>query len=201
MSGATIFHLIRHGAHELLDHVLAGRMEGVGLSESGRAEAATIAQSLAARPIVAVVSSPVQRARETAAPIAARLGREVEIEPGFEEIDFGDWTGLGFDVLHAMPAWHAFNSFRGFAPVPGGESMAAAQARALAAIGRLRARYHDGEVAVISHSDVIKAVLAHFLGVPLDLFRRIEVSPASRSVLAVFDSDALVRGVNLPPGV
>lgn len=178
-------------------------MEGVGLSPAGQAEAAAAAEALvvalAGRPVAALVSSPLQRARETAAPIAARLGLEVAVEPGFAEVDFGDWTGARFEALHGQPAWRAFNTFRGFAPIPGGETMLAVQARAVDALLRLRGAWPDAELVVVSHADVVKAILAHLLGVSLDLFRRIEVGPASRSTVVLYDEDAAVECINLPP--
>ncbi len=171
-------------------------MPGVPLSNEGRAQAAVLAGTLAARPIRTVLSSPVQRAQETAAAIAARLGLPVLTDAGLDEIDFGAWTGAAFDDLDGQPAWDTWNRFRGFAPTPGGEAMAAAQARALAAVARAAAG--GGEVVLVSHSDVLKAVLAHFLGMPLDLLHRIELAPASRSVLVLFDDGARVDGMNLP---
>ena len=194
---AATLHLVRHAAHGLLGRVLAGRMPGIGLSGEGRAQAAALADALAARPIRAVLSSPVQRAQETAAPIAARLGLPVLTDPGLDEIDFGAWAGAAFDDLDGQPTWDAWNRFRSFAPTPGGETMAAAQARALAAVARAAAG--GGEAVLVSHSDVLKAVLAHFLATPLDLLHRIELAPASRSVLVLFDGGARVDGINLPP--
>jgi broad specificity phosphatase PhoE len=197
MSGATRFHLIRHASYELLGRVLAGRSGGHSLGPAGRAEAEALASVLGERPVAAVVSSPLERARETAAPIAARHRLAVGIDPDLDEIDFGEWTGLAFDVLHADPAWRRFNVFRSTTPIPGGESMLAAQARGLAAVLRLRAAHPGAEVVAVSHGDIIKAVLAHFLATPLDLMRRIEISPASRSVLVLDAADARIEAVNL----
>ena len=178
MSGGTTFHLIRHGDYGLLGCVLAGRARGHSLSDLGRKQAERVAAALVHRPIAAVVSGPLERTRETAAPLAARCGLEVSVDPDLDEIDFGEWTGMAFDALHALPQWRAFNSFRSTAPIPGGETMLMAQARGMAAVGRLRARFPDAEVAMVSHGDVIKAVLAHFLAVPLDLFARSRSPPA-----------------------
>jgi broad specificity phosphatase PhoE len=194
----TLFHLIRHGAYPLLNQALGGRGNH-GLSEEGRAQAARIARRLADRPIGAVVSSPVQRARETAEPIAALMGLEPRIDPAFTEIDFAAWSGKRFADLADDPAWRSWNSFRGTAGVPGGETMLAVQARALAGLSRLAVRYPDAELAVVSHADVIKAVLTHVLGAPLDLMRRLEISPGSISQLALRADDATVLAINLIP--
>ncbi len=192
----TTFHLVRHAAHALLPHTLAGRMAGVGLSDEGRAQARTLARHLAGRSVAAVVSSPVQRALETAAPVAAALGLPVGIDAGFEEIDFGTWTGRRFDDLAADPAWDAWNCLRSLARCPSGETMHEAQSRALAALGRLRAAHAGQEVVVVSHADVVKAMLAPALGLPLDLLHRLLISPASCSTLVVFDADVQVASVN-----
>ena len=196
---ATTVHLVRHGSHDLLGRVLVGRGP-VSLSATGRAEAEAVAAAAALAGLAAVVSSPQDRALETAAPIARRAGLDVVVDPDLAELDLGAWTGAAFGTLHQDPRWRAFNTFRGSTPVPDGESMLAVQARAVACVLRLRAEYPDAAVAAVSHADVIKAVLAHFLGMPLDLMRRIEVAPASRSVLMLFEEDAVVQAVNLPPG-
>jgi probable phosphoglycerate mutase len=187
---------VRHGAHPLLSHTLAGRMPGVGLSAEGWQQAAALTTRLAGQAVDAVVSSPVQRATETAAPVADRLGLPVTIDPAFEEVDFGRWTGLGFDTLDADPGWHDWNRLRSMAGCPGGETMHAAQSRALEGLRRLRAAYPDQVVLVFSHSDIIKALLAPALGLPLDRLYRLTIDPASISTLVVFDGDVRVDGVN-----
>jgi broad specificity phosphatase PhoE len=200
MSGTT-FHLIRHGDYPLLGRVLAGRIRGHSLSALGLEQASRIATALTGRRLAAVVSGPLERAQETAAPLAECFGLTVVTDPDLDEIDFGQWTGMEFAALHALPQWRAFNSFRSTAPIPGGETMLQAQARAMAAVTRLRTGFPDTDVAMVSHGDVIKAVLAHFLAVPLDLFTRIEIAPGSRSEILASDSDVRILGVNLPPGV
>ena len=195
-AGPTIVHLVRHGAHALLSHVLAGRMPDVALSPEGVAQAEALSNRFAGRDVAAVVSSPIQRARETAAPLAARLGRPVEIDVGWEEIDMGRWTGSAMDVLHADPDWQAWNRMRGLATCPGGEAMHQVQSRALLALQRLRAAHGEAEVVAVSHSDVIKAVLAGVLGWPLDHVHRLSIDPASISTVALFDDFVRVDGVN-----
>jgi probable phosphoglycerate mutase len=200
MSAGTVFHLIRHASYDLLGHVLAGRSPGHSLNETGRTEAVRLADTLATRPVVALISSPVQRARETAVPISARLNLPIAIEPDLDEINFGDWTGRRFDELHPSHEWRVFNQLRSAAQIPGGETMLCAQARAVSAILRLRTAWPEGEIAIVSHGDIVKALLAYFLGVPLDLFRRIEIAPASRSVVRLHAAEVRIEAMNLPAG-
>jgi len=192
---ATTFHLVRHASYALLDNALGGRAPHP-LSEGGRLQAARLANVFAGQAIAAIVSSPVERARETASVLAARLERKLEIEPDFAEIDFGPWTGARFVDLQPDPAWQAWNAFRSSAGVPGGETMLAVQARAVAGIMRLARLHPDADLVVVSHADVVKAVLAHFMGSPLDLLRRFEIAPASISRLMLFEADAKVLAIN-----
>lgn len=197
---ATIFYLVRHAAHGLLGRVLTGRMPGVSLNEDGQAQALRLAAYFSTRPVAAVVSSPLERAQQTAAPIAAALGLAVMTDAGLDEIDFGEWTGMNFDALQGSLAWQAWNQNRGTAPTPGGETMLEALARALRSLTRLRQAYPGCEVVLVSHQDLLKALLMHSLGASLDLMHRVELAPASCSVLRVFgDGSARVDGVNLPP--
>ena len=196
----TLFHLVRHGQYGLIDRALGGRAPGHALSEAGREEAGRVAGALRGRTVAAVVSSPVQRAQETAAPIAAALGLAVETDAALVELDCGEWTGMTFDTLRERPEWHRWNRFRSSAAIPGGETMLAVQARTVAALERLRAVHGDAEVVVVSHADVIKAALLHALGAPLDHMGRLEVGPGSRSVVAWHDETARVLAANLPPG-
>ena len=194
----TVFHLVRHAEHDLLGRVLTGRMPGVPLNERGRAQAGRLARHFAGSAVTAVVSSPLQRAQETAAPIAAALGLEVATDAGLDEIDFGDWTGLTFEALQGAPGWQAWNQFRGTAPTPGGETMLEALGRALRCLAQWRQAAPDGEVVMVGHQDVLRAVLAHSLGAPLDLVHRIELGAGSCSVLRVFaDGGMRVEGTNL----
>lgn len=193
----TLIHLIRHASYDLLGRVLAGRTEGHGLNAVGREEAARVAAVLSARTLAAIATSPLQRARETAEIIAAPHRLEVLEVPGLNEIDFGDWSGTTFEALHRDPAWGLFNRFRATAPIPGGETMLAAQARAVGAAVVLAGRFPEAEIAAVSHGDVIKALIAHALGSPVDFLQRLDIAPASRSVLELGPSSVRVLGVNL----
>jgi probable phosphoglycerate mutase len=197
MTGCMVS-LVRHGHYDLLDRALGGRADHA-LSAEGRAQAARAGEALRRRGIATVFSSPVQRARETAEIIAEAAGAELREEPAFAEVDFGDWTGASFDALQDDLEWRAWNTFRGAARPPGGELMLEVQARAVGSLLRIAAAHPGGEIAVVSHSDVIKSVLAHLLGSPLDLMRRIEISAGSVSRIALYPEDAKVLVVNAAP--
>ena len=171
-------------------------MPGVPLNGHGHAQATALAARFATHPIAAVIGSPVQRAQETAQPIAAAHRLPVQIDPGFEEIDFGAWTGLTFEALAPDPAWQAWNRQRSLAACPGGETMHEAQARAMRALGRLRDAHPHGTVVVVSHADVLKAILAPALGLTLDQLHRLTIDPASVSTLVLFDAEIRVDALN-----
>lgn len=192
----TTILLVRHGAHALGGETIAGRMAGVHLSELGRQQAAALADRLARLPIGAIYSSPVDRARETAGPLAERLGLPVEVHETLSEIDFGDWTGRRLDELRLLAQFQEWNQFRSGTRVPNGESMVEVQARMVAEMTRLRERHPDGLVACFGHGDPIKAAIAHWLGVPLDLLLRIEISLASVSVVVLGHRGPWVLAVN-----
>src|SRR6266481_9579367 len=170
----TVFHLLRHGEHGLLGRVLAGRMPGVGLSERGRAEIAAVAERLAAEKIAALYASPLQRTRESAEIVAARLGLPIEFRDDLLELDFGEWTGATFDAIRADPRWQAWSTQRSLATIPGGESMRAVQQRVVAAMVELNERHLHETIVLVSHGDVIRSVLLFALGMPLDFYNRIE---------------------------
>lgn len=191
----TRFLLVRHGAHDLLSSgVIAGRQPGIHLNTIGKKQAEQIADRFSAQPIDAIYSSPLERAHETAAPLASKLRLAVQIADEFNEIDFGDWTNRAFVDLDLLPEWQRWNQFRSTALTPAGESMLAVQQRALHKMIELHRRHKF--VAVFTHGDVIRAVLAHFLGVHLDLFQRIEVDAASSSSVELNADSVRVRLLN-----
>jgi probable phosphoglycerate mutase len=132
----------------------------------------------------AVYTSPLERTRETAAPTAARTGREAVVEPGLLECDFGEWTGEELSRLSRLKAWSTVQRAPSTFRFPGGESFPEMQARTVGAVDRVRAAHEGGVVVCFSHADPIKAALAHALGTHLDLFQRIVVSPCSVSAIS-----------------
>jgi ribonuclease H / adenosylcobalamin/alpha-ribazole phosphatase len=131
-----------------------------------------------------VHASPIQRAQETAKTLAGETGCEVELVEALSEIDFGSWAGRSFAELDADPAWRQWNDRRSHAVAPGGEAMAAVQARALGHLRSAAARFAGGTVAMVTHCDVIRAVVAAILGLSLDHILRFDVDPASVSRVA-----------------
>ena len=171
-------------------------MEGVHLGAEGFQEAQAVAARLAHEPLAAVLTSPMARCRQTADAIAAAHDLTPELAPAFVELDFGDWTGLSFDQLAADPRWEPWNSRRSLNRPPNGESLGEAQMRAWRGVEALRPRHPDQAIAVVSHSDVIKALVAQVLGVDLDLHHRIQVDPVSVTTLVVGDWGARLARLN-----
>jgi broad specificity phosphatase PhoE len=199
MSLMTVFHLLRHGEHVLAGRVLAGRMPGVGLSARGRLEIAAVADRLADENIQALCASPLQRTRETAEILSARLDLPIEYRDDLVELDFGEWTGLTFDAVRADERWRPWNTCRSIASVPGGESMRAVQERAVRALFELRQAHRAGTVLLVSHGDVIRAALLFALGMPLDFYSRLEVGLASLNTIHIDNSGIRVLAVNERP--
>jgi probable phosphomutase (TIGR03848 family) len=181
----TTFALIRHASHGLVGHTIVGRAPGIRLGPDGLRQAEALADRLDGSSIAALYSSPLERARGTAAPIACRLRLEVQIAEELNEIDFGEWTNRTLAELHDLEGWRWFNTFRSGSRIPGGETMVEVQERVLRLLERLCRVHPQQTVALISHGDVIKATLAYYLGVPLDLFQRIEIGPASVSIVRI----------------
>jgi len=193
---AATFLLIRHAEHELLGRVLTGRMPGVALGERGRRQAGLLASRLAASGLTAVQSSPLERAMQTAAPIAAASGLNCDPAEALTEIDFGAWTGKSFTELTADPRWRAWNAERGRAVTPGGESMLQVQSRILGHLKAMSTAEPAGRIALVSHGDVIKAAVLGIMGASLDAFAAIEIEPASITTLVLGDWGGKVVGLN-----
>lgn len=176
--------LIRHGLNDYVkEHRLAGRTPGVHLNAEGLAQAAALAERLAAISLAAIYSSPLERACETAAPLAERLALTVQLLDDVKETDCGAWTGQLLDDLSKGDLWRQVQGCPSIFRFPDGESFVEIQARMVAALELVRAAHPGQTVAVFSHADPIKLAAAFYTGMPLDLFQRLEIAPASISEL------------------
>jgi probable phosphomutase (TIGR03848 family) len=195
----TTFLLIRHAMFDAVGKVLAGRRPGCHLNDAGRSQVVELCDLVTQWNVGRVYSSPLERAWETAGPLAERFGLMPVVAEELSELDFGTWTGRTFQELASDPQWALFNSYRSGTRVPGGELMLETQARIVGFMLRLRDEHPGETVALVSHGDVIRAALAFHLGMPLDLFGRIEISPASVSVVRLHDTGPEVLGLNARP--
>jgi probable phosphoglycerate mutase len=188
---------VRHGHTPTTGKVLPGRARGLHLSESGRAQAEVVAQRLALLPAVdAVYASPLERTRETAAPIAAARGLTVRAERGLLEADIGDWTGRELKDVRKERDWKVVQGYPSGFRFPGGESFPEMQTRMLSAIERLRSAHEGGTVVAVSHADPIRAAVAHAMGAHLDLFQRVAISPCSVTAVSYGEGGPMVLSVN-----
>jgi len=182
---ATNLLLIRHG---VTDYVVAHRMPGwrpgIHLNDEGRAQAAAVARRLADVKLAAIYSSPLERAVETAAPLAEARGLTIEVRRDLGDLHPGDWTGRTVKELENEELWPIIRAYPSGTRLPGGESFQACQARVVAELDAIRYAHPDQTVAVVLHADPIKMAVAYYLGLALDLFQRLSISPASVTALA-----------------
>lgn len=177
--------LIRHAPTPETGTRLTGRAPGVSLGAKGEAIAARAAERVAAVKLAAVYTSPIERTAETAAIVAGPHGLHPIVEPGVIEIDFGRWTGRTLKSLRQTNLWRQVQQVPSRITFPDGESFVDAQHRAVAAIERIAADLGSATGAIVSHSDVIKLIVSHYLGQSLDLFQRIGIAPASITILSL----------------
>ncbi len=177
--------LVRHATTAATGKRLGGWTPGVHLDAKGRDQAEATAQRLASAPLKAVYASPLERTQETARIVAKPHGLRVRTRRGIGEVDYGEWTDKPLGQLRRRKAWATIQATPSRVTFPGGESIRAAQARAVDATEELAAEHGDQTIALVSHADVIKAIVAHHLGMPLDAFQRLVVEPASATVLAL----------------
>lgn len=192
----TTILLIRHALHGHAGHILTGRMKGVELTVEGQEQARSLGRRLQAEPLAAVHSSPALRTRRTADEVARLHGVEVEAVDALAEVDFGEWTGRTFAELEGDIRWHVWNNQRASARAPGGESMAEVQRRAWSHLTTMANSFAGAVVAVVSHCDVIRAVIAKVLGLSLDHLLRFDIEPASISRIAMGNWGARVATIN-----
>lgn len=182
---SALIHLVRHGPHDDVTRILSGRCDGSPLNGEGRDQAKRIGEALGGAGVGAVETSPRLRARQTAEIIARSLGVQIRITDALDEIDFGEWTGRSFDDLDRDARWHGWNRARARSCPPGGESMAAAVKRTVAHLDAVAAGAGGAGVLCVSHCDVIRGAIGHYLGLGLDDLLRFDVDPGSISTLMV----------------
>jgi probable phosphomutase (TIGR03848 family) len=206
----TVVLLVRHGLTPTTGKVLPGRAPGLHLADAGVAQAQGVGERLAAWAsasgnssngktpgrIAAVYCSPLERTRETAAPIGQALGLTVKVERGLIECDYGAWTGRSIKSLVKLPEWTTIQRYPSGFRFPDGESLVAMQTRLVETVRELCRRHPGTAVVAVSHADPIKATVAHALGVHLDLFQRISIAPCSVTAIAFGTGGPAVLTVN-----
>lgn len=189
--------LVRHGQTATTGRVLPGRAPGLHLSDDGRRQAEAAAQRIAKlKRVAAVYASPLERARETAMPIARIRSLALRIERGLLELDVGSWTGSRLDRLSKRQEWTTVQRYPSGFRFPEGESFVEMQARVTAALARMVEHHPGGVVVAVSHADPIKAALAHALGMHLDLFQRLAIAPGSITTIVYGAGGPTVLGMN-----
>ncbi|KAF0108866.1 MAG: putative phosphoglycerate mutase [Anaerolineaceae bacterium] len=196
----TLF-LIRHGENDFLKkNILAGHLPGVHLNERGHEQAAALARTLSLLPITAIYSSPLERAVETARPLAEAKKLEINICPALADTDVGEWAGRSWKAIQRRKIWEIIQETPSQFRFPGGESFAEAQARVVAALESIAAAHgEEDKVAVFFHADPIKLALAHYLDMPLDNFQRLAAHTGSVTVVRKNGPAVRVLASNLNP--
>ena len=197
----TLVLLVRHGQTPTTGKLLPGRAPGLHLADKGVEQAQAAADRLAAlEKVDAIYASPLERARETAAPIGKAFGQKVIIDKGLLECDFGEWTGAELKNLMKLPEWTTVQRSPSTFRFPGGESFTEMQTRIVSALDRLCRAHPGGTVVCVSHADPIKAAVAHAMGTHIDLFQRIVISTCSISAIAYSVGGPIVLTVNSTGG-
>jgi probable phosphomutase (TIGR03848 family) len=193
--------LIRHGENDFLKQGrMAGRLPDIHLNREGQEQVAALVESLKVLPIRAIYSSPLERAVETAGPLAQVLGLTIQLSPALLDTDVGEWEGLDLKKLRKLPLWKQVQEQPSRVRFPGGESFLEIQGRLVREIEAIRTAHKPKDMlAVVCHADPIKLVLAHYLGLPLDNFQRLAVAACSVSVLMIGKSGGQLAALNLRP--
>ncbi|MEE9216388.1 MAG: histidine phosphatase family protein [Anaerolineales bacterium] len=193
----TVVYLIRHGQNDYVEQEkLAGWLPGVHLNNVGREQAVRVADALKSSKFQAVYSSPLERAAETAEAIAAAQGLEVVSLAGLGEINIGRWQGLSLRAARRRKLWPTIQHTPSLARFPEGESFLEAQSRIVDTLETIRPN-HSGAIACVSHADPIKLAIAHYVGMPIDSFQRLEIGPSSISELIIKDGSARLIRLNV----
>jgi broad specificity phosphatase PhoE len=192
-SSRTLILLVRHAHTDAIGVRLTGRASGVPLSDRGRAQLPAVQRALAPYRPAAIYSSPIERALATARAIAEVQRLPVLAHEGLIEVDFGEWTGRTFEQLETLDAWRRFNSQRGSARVPSGESAADVQTRIVTTLRALHRTHPGRTIVAVSHADVIRAAVLFYTGTPLDEFARFDVPPASVTALSLSEEKGSIE--------
>ena len=192
----TVLLLIRHAHTDSAGKRLTGWSRGVHLNARGRQEAEALADRLDGVPIDAIYSSPLERCRETVAPLARRRGLSIAARRGLLEVDYGEWTGKTISQLRRTKLWRSVQHVPSTVRFPAGESFLEVQARAVAELGRIAVAHPSGTVAVVTHADVLRLLIAHHAGMHPDHLQRLVVDPASVTVVTVSEGSTRLFKVN-----
>jgi probable phosphoglycerate mutase len=197
----TVLLLIRHGENDYLaKNKMPGYLPGIHLNEHGREQAAALAETLKRLPIKAVYSSTLERAVETAEPLAQALGLEIQIRPALTDTDVGEWTGRSWKALGRTKHWETIQRTPSRFQFPGGETFVQTQDRVVAALDTIVAAHGRRDlVAVIFHADPLKLAVAHYLSLPLDNFQRLTAHTGSVTILKVDGRAVKLLALNLIP--
>lgn len=201
LEAVALILLIRHAVTDQTGERLYGRSDGVRLSEQGRADAEALADRLRPVPIDGLYVSPMERCRDTADAIARGRRVRPRVVRDLNEVDYGDWTGRSFAVLRRTKMWRRVRSSPSSARFPGGESLLEVQRRVVRAIEEIAGRHGKGVAALVTHGDVVRLALAHFAGIHVDLFQRLEAFTASVTAIQVGDGVPRILRVNATGGL
>lgn len=189
--------LVRHGQNDWVSKKrLAGWRPGVHLDERGKDQVSKLSDRLAHLPVRAIYSSPLERCTETAEVIAQPHGLQLSLEKDVGEVRYGIWEGKKIKKLSKKRSWYVVQHYPSRFRFPNGEALREVQQRAVAAVEKLARLHQEEMIIVVSHADVIKLILAHYLGTHIDLFQRIGLAPASVSILSL-DKKGPVRVIRV----
>jgi len=196
----TTLLLIRHGENDFLKtHRMPGQLPGIHLNDIGRAQAEAVANTLKSQPIKAIYASPLERAVETAEPLASTKKLEIQLVDALKDTDIGKWQGRSLKALNRLKYWRVVQFAPARVKFPEGETFYQTQARVVQALDVICQKHKKDTVTVVMHADPIKLVVAHYIGLPLDQFQRLRVDPASITTLEINEMSALLIGLNHRP--